>query len=58
MVTGSIGFLILQTSASATVMEYTRDIVRMFIAGDLYVSTKLYGNTQFLNEVPMAEFLD
>ena len=39
-------------------MAYTRDLVRWGIAADMIFSSILFGNNQFLNEVPMAEYLD
>lgn len=57
MITGSVGFLILQISTQTTLTGYSLDIARWVIAGDLYVNTWLFGEN-FLNEVPMADYLD
>lgn len=60
MVTASVGFLILQTSAQVTVTKYFKDVYLWFTASDIIFSVNYVsgGATQFLNEVPMADYLD
>ena len=59
MITASVGFLILQTSSSVTVLAYLKDIYLMHIASDLLISVVEFGDgTQYLDEIPMANYLD
>ena len=55
MVTMSISYLIYQAGGGVMLFAYFKSLWYWYQAGDLIMTFPLYG---FLNEVPMAEFLD
>ena len=58
MITASIAFLIIQTGSQYTGLNYFSDIFKQFTGSDILISTFMSGNSSFLNEVPMADYLD
>ena len=54
MIASAVAFMILQASSPQVIMVLFHDIWRWYGASDIF----LYSETSFLNEVPMAEFLD
>lgn len=57
MITAAIGFCIYTTSGLSTVTEYFRDVWLWYIGADLFIGQNLV-NSGYLNEVPMAAYLD
>ena len=41
-----------------TVTNYSKDFALWILAGDMYINTSYFGKNVFLNEVPMADYLD
>lgn len=62
MVTFSIAFLILQTSATATVMYYLKDVFNQILGSDLHLSTHMLnqftGANFYIDEMKLSNYLD
>ena len=54
MIASSVGYMIMLSGSTSTVLEYFHKIWYWFMAGDILISSE-FG---YLNEVPMAKYLD